>query len=300
MNGFNRLIVSIMPIFPKRFIWIFSKRYIAGKTLEDAIAQSKSLNALGCRVTMDVLGEDITSLEEAEEEKQECLRVLQAIHDNQIDGSLSVKLTSVGLQLDEEVCYNHVREILQKAKELDNFVRIDMEDATTTDETLALYKRLRKDFDHVGTVVQAYLKRTPDDVRNLIDAGVSNLRLCKGIYDESPEIAYKDREKIRDQFTEIIDMNLNSGSYSGIATHDKAVVSRSLILLDKLNVPKEKYEFQMLLGVTEKLRQQLVKDGHGMRVYVPYGEHWYGYCMRRMKENPMLAWHVIKNLFIRG
>ncbi|NQT26238.1 proline dehydrogenase family protein [candidate division KSB1 bacterium] len=300
MSWFNRIIVSILPWFPKQFVWIFSKRYIAGKTIEDAIQQSKVLNKLGCRVTLDVLGEDITTLQEAEEEKKECLRVLQAIHDSGIDGSLSVKLTSIGLIIDKETCYQHVRDIVQRAKELDNFVRIDMEDVTTTDDTLDIYRRLRKDFDNMGTVVQAYLKRTPEDVQALIDIGLSNLRLCKGIYDESPEVAFKDKDKIRDQFVEIVYMNLKSSSYSGIATHDKGVISRSLVMLEQQNIPKDQYEFQMLLGVTEKLRQQLVGDGHGMRVYVPYGVHWFGYCMRRMKENPMLVGHIIKNLFVRG
>lgn len=300
MQWFNRLIVGILPWFPKSFVWLFSKRYIAGKTLADAVRQSRILNQAGCRVTLDVLGEDISTLEEAEEEKQECLRVLQAIHDNQINGSLSVKLTSLGLKLDKEICYQHVRQIVVRAGELHNFVRIDMEDAATTDETLALYGRLRQEFDNVGAVVQAYLKRTPEDVQHLINGGISNLRLCKGIYDEPPEIAYKAKRTIRRQFAEIIRMNLKSGSYSGIATHDKEVVQRSLELLDEMQVPSEKYEFQMLLGVTEKLRRKLVEDGHGMRIYVPYGEHWYGYCMRRMKENPNMAGHIIKNLFIRG
>jgi len=254
MSWFNRIIVSILPWFPKQFVWIFSKRYIAGKTIEDAIQQSKVLNKLGCRVTLDVLGEDITTLQEAEEEKKECLRVLQAIHDSGIDGSLSVKLTSIGLIIDKETCYQHVRDIVQRAKELDNFVRIDMEDVTTTDDTLDIYRRLRKDFDNMGTVVQAYLKRTPEDVQALIDIGLSNLRLCKGIYDESPEVAFKDKDKIRDQFVEIVYMNLKSSSYSGIATHDKGVISRSLVMLEQQNIPKDQYEFQMLLGVTEKLR----------------------------------------------
>lgn len=300
MNWLNRIIVCILPWFPKSFVWIFSKRYIAGKTLDDAIEQSKALNAAGCRVTIDVLGEDITSLDEAEEEKQECLHVLQAIHDHEIDGSLSVKLSSLGLKLDKEVCYRHVREIAQRAETLDNFVRIDMEDATTTDDTLEIYQRLHRDFRNTGIVVQAYLKRTPEDVRKLIEASASNLRLCKGIYDESPDIAYKDKQKIRDQFADIIRMNLESGAYSGIATHDSEVIRRSLDFLKDLNAPKSRYEFQMLLGVTEKLRQKLVEAGHGMRIYVPYGEHWYAYSMRRLKENPGVAGYIIKNLFVRG
>lgn len=300
MKLFNLIIVKILPFFPKSFVWIFSKKYIAGKTLEDALLKSKSLNGQGCRVTMDVLGEDITSLEEAEAEKQECLRVLQSIHEEKIDGSLSVKLTSIGLKLDKEQCYKHMVDILNRARELKNFVRIDMEDATCTEDTLEIYRRLRKDYDNVGTVIQAYLKRTKQDVQNLIDDGFANLRLCKGIYDESPEVAFKNKQQIREKFVEINRMMLESGSYAGIATHDREVVNRSLEVIHKNKIQPDSYEFQMLLGVTEKLRQKLVDEGHGMRIYVPYGEHWYGYSMRRLKENPSVAGHIVKNLFVRG
>jgi proline dehydrogenase len=300
MRWFNQIIIRILPFFPQSFIWIFSKRYIAGKTLKDAVEKSKRLNAEGCRVTIDVLGEDISTLDEAEAEKAECLRVLDAIHGNGIDGNLSVKLSSLGLKIDKEQCVRHVREILQKASEKNLFVRIDMEDAACTDDTLDVYRRLRKEFPKVGTVIQAYLKRSPADVRKLIEGGIANLRVCKGIYVESPEIAYKKKCRIRDQFTELIQMMLDSGSYIGIATHDKPMIQRSLKMISEKTVPKTKYEFQMLLGVTEKRRRELIRQGHGMRVYVPYGEHWHGYSMRRLKENPNMAGHIIKNLFIRG
>ena len=300
MEFFNRLLVGIMPIFPKSFIWLFSKRYVAGKSISDAIEKTKELNSTGCAATIDVLGEDITTIEEATLSRDESIRVLEAIHTTNLDGSLSVKLTSLGLRIDKEQCYQNVREIVKKAKEMGNFVRIDMEDATCTDDTLEIYRKLRKEFDNVGAVIQAYLKRSRDDVRSLIEEGTTNLRICKGIYDESKEIAFKDKNEIRDNYINLIQMMLESGSFVGIATHDKVLIDKSLEMIQSLHVPKSKYEFQMLLGVTENLRQELVSHGHRLRVYVPYGEQWYGYSLRRLKENPRLAGYIIKNLFIRG
>ncbi len=300
MKFFNRLIVGMMPIFPKSFIWLFSKRYVAGKSISDGLEKTRELNSIGCAATIDVLGEDITTMEEATLSREESIHVLEAIHTNNLDGSLSVKLTSLGLRIDKEQCYRNVREIVQKAKEVGNFVRIDMEDATCTDDTLEIYKRLRKDFNNVGAVIQAYLKRSREDVRSLIEEGTTNLRICKGIYDESKEIAFKDKEEIRDSYIDLVQMMLESNSFVGIATHDKMLVDKSLKMIQSLQVPKTKYEFQMLLGVTENLRHELVSQGHRLRVYVPYGEQWYGYSLRRLKENPRLAGYIIKNLFIKG
>ena len=300
MRWFNRLVIRVMPVLPKSFVWIFSRRYIAGKTLEKAIGKSRQLNAEGCRVTLDVLGEDIFTPDEAEAEKEECLRVLEAIHDNAIDGNLSVKLTSLGLKIDRERCIRHMREILRSASEKNLFVRIDMEDATCTDDTLEVYTRLREEFPRTGAVIQAYLRRSPRDVRTLIEKGIANLRLCKGIYVESPAIAYKKKRKIRDQFAELIRMVFDAGGYAAIATHDGQMIRRSLGMIAEKRILRTRYEFQMLLGVTEKRRRELIRQGHGMRVYVPYGEHWYGYSMRRLKENPNMVGHIIKNLFIRG
>jgi proline dehydrogenase len=299
MQWLNRIIVRIMPIFPKQLIWLFSKRYIAGIQQESAVAKTRDLNEINCLATMDVLGEDITSLDEAEAAKSECLTVLDAIHINQLQSGLSIKLTQLGLQIDKEVCYGHIQDIVKKAESLNIFVRIDMEDHTCTDVTLEMYRRIRKSHQHVGTVIQAYLKRSVDDVQSLIDEGIANLRLCKGIYDEPAEVAIKDRESIRNNFMTLIHMTLEAGEFAGIASHDKPILDRSEAFIREKNISKERYEFQMLLGVTERLRNQLVANGHAMRIYVPYGEQWYGYCMRRLKENPQMAGHVIKNLFIR-
>jgi proline dehydrogenase len=300
MSWFNKLIVKILPLLPKSIVWLFSRRYIAGKTLEEGISKTREINNLGCCTTMDVLGEDIYTLEEAASEKEACLRVLDAIQQNGLDGNLSLKLTSLGLRIDKEQCFQNVREIVQKAKKLGNRVRIDMEDATCTSDTLEIYRRLRVEFNNVGTVVQAYLKRTVEDVSQLINDGIANLRICKGIYEESPEIAYKDKEKIRVQFIELTRMMLESDSYICIATHDKPLVDKSMELIQKFEIKQSKYEFQMLLGVTEKMRGEIVSAGHKMRIYVPYGEHWYGYSLRRLKENPKIAGHIIKNLFVNG
>lgn len=300
MIWFNKLIVKILPLFPKSFIWLFSRRYIAGKTMEDGLNKTRELNALGCDVTIDVLGEDIETLQEAEQARDEGLLVLEAIDREKLDANLSVKLTSLGMRIDKTKCYALVESIVKRAGELNNFVRIDMEDVTCTDDTLEIYRRLRKTYPNVGVVIQAYLKRSRGDVRRLIDEGYANLRLCKGIYDESPDVAFKDRETIRESFTDLIRMMLESSSYAGIATHDRVIAERALEMIESGKIEKDKFEFQMLLGVTERLRAEIVNRGFKMRVYVPYGEQWYGYCTRRLKENPKMAGHIIKNLFIRG
>lgn len=300
MKWFNKMIAAILPFLPKSFVWLFSRRYVSGKSLTDGVEKTKELNSLGCCGTMDVLGEDIYTLEEATQSKEECIRVLRAIDENKLDSNLSVKLTSLGLRIDKERCYENVKEIVDQAKKLKNFVRIDMEDSTCTDDTLEIYRRLRTDYDNLGAVIQAYMKRSREDVRQLIDEGIAHLRICKGIYDEPKEIAFKDKQEIRDNFMELVRMMLESGSYIGIATHDKELVDRSFQAIDSNNVSGSDYEFQMLLGVTEKLRGEIVARGNRLRVYVPYGEQWFGYCTRRLKENPQIAGHIIKNIFIRG
>lgn len=299
MQWFNKMIVGMMPAFPRNFIWIFSRRYIAGKRLEDAVRMTKELNAAGILATIDVLGEDIADLSEAAAAREEGLRVLDAIRDNALNANLSVKLTQLGLHLDREVCFQNVRRLAKKAADINIFLRIDMEDSTCTDDTLDIYRRIRKEFPGSGTVVQAYMKRSEADVRALIAEKIAHLRICKGIYDESPEIAYKDREEIREAYRKLVLMMFDSGSFAAIATHDKKLADWAARTIIERKIPRENYEFQMLLGVTEKLRGDLVGAGHPLRVYVPFGEQWFGYCMRRMKENPRVAGHVIKNLFIR-
>lgn len=299
MNPFNKLVVRILPLFPKSFIWIFSSRYIAGKTLSDGVRKTRELNGMGCSATMDVLGEDIFTLEEASVNKQECFRVLDTIHTNRLDARLSLKLTALGLKVDKEKCYQNVKEIVEKASQVNNFVRIDMEDSTCTEETLEIYRRLRKGYRNVGAVIQACLRRSRDDVERLIKEQIADLRICKGIYQEPKEIAYKEKEEIRESFNRLVRMMLESGSFVGIATHDKVLVDQSLEAITAIRASKSTYEFQMLLGVAEKMRGEIVALGNRMRVYVPYGEQWHGYCTRRLKENPTIVGHIFKNLFVR-
>ncbi|RLD34970.1 MAG: proline dehydrogenase [Bacteroidetes bacterium] len=290
---------------PKNLVWIFSRRYIAGKKIEDAIRHSKALNNDGMMVTIDLLGEFITRLDEAEQNKNEYLDIIDTFEKNNIDGNYSLKPTMFGLLIDKDVCYQYIREIVKKASEYDNFVRVDMEDSQCVDMEIELFRKLKKEFPkHVGLVLQAYLKRTKDDILNMRDLHTKenplNFRLCKGIYVEPEEIAYKKYEEINEHFLEDLEIMLKEGMYPGIATHDIPLVEGAYKLIDKYKVPKENFEFQMLYGVTPSLRKSIVSKGHRMRVYVPYGEQWFAYSTRRLKENPKMANDIIKALFVRG
>jgi len=273
--------------------------------MADAMRVSKDLNSQGVRVTLDVLGEFIKSLEEAEENKQEYLDLIEETQKNGINGNYSLKPTSFGLLIDKEVCYSLMREIVAKAASFNNFCRIDMEDSPCTDLEIELYRRLHAEFPkNVGLVVQAYLKRTYSDLEKMLDMNKpeipTNYRLCKGIYIEPAEIAYKKYEEINRHYLEDLEFMFRNKIYVGIATHDKPLIDGAYELIKKYNVPKNMYEFQMLYGVTPKLRQSIVDGGHVMRVYVPFGEKWFGYSTRRLKENPKIASHIIKALFVKG
>jgi len=302
---FNKFIAAILPYFPKSFVWLFSKRYIAGKTVEDAIRVSKELNSQGIMVTIDILGEFIKNLDEAETNRKEYIELIERVEKEKISGNYSVKPTMFGLLLDKEVCYKHIREIVAKAASYNNFIRIDMEDSPCTDMEIEIYRRLKLEFPkNVGLVLQAYMKRTLSDIQSLMDIHTPeaplNFRLCKGIYVEPAKIAYKWYDEVNQHFIEDIDFCLKNGIYPGIATHDKPVVEGAYKLIEKYNVPREKYEFQMLYGVTPELRKSITDKGHRMRVYVPFGEQWFGYSTRRLKENPKMAWLIIKAIFVRG
>jgi len=301
----NKLIATILPHMPEKLIWQFSKRYIAGETMEDGIAVARQLNAQGIEVTIDLLGEFITNLKQAEENKKQYLEIISRFTTEKISGNFSLKPTMFGLLLDQEVCYQHIREIVEKAKECNSFVRIDMEDSKCVDPELRMFKNLKTEFSgHVGLVLQAYLRRTFADLTNLNNLPPNghplNFRLCKGIYVEPASIAYKEYDAVRNHFVEDLEYMLRNKIYVGIATHDKYLVERALELIARHKVPKENYEFQMLYGVTPELRQSIVQQGHRMRVYVPFGKEWFGYSTRRLKENPQIASHIIKALFFRG
>jgi proline dehydrogenase len=302
---FNKLIAAILPYFPKKFIWIFSKSYISGETVSDALRVSKDLNNKNIKVTLDVLGEFIETLEEAESNKKEYLDLIDISVKNKIDGNFSLKPTSFGLLIDKEICYNHIREIVEKAAGYNGFIRIDMEDSPCTDDEIALFRRLKSDFPaNVGLVVQAYLRRTLKDLEGMLDINSSEIplsyRLCKGIYVEPESIAFKKYEEINRHFLEDLEFMFKNKIHVGIATHDKPLVEGAYKLLEKYNVSKDLYEFQMLYGVTPKLRESIVNAGHKMRVYVPFGKQWFGYSIRRLKENPKMASAIIKALFYKG
>jgi len=301
----NKLISQILPYMPKKLVWLFSKEYIAGETIEQAIVNAKKLNDMGIVTTIDVLGEFITTLEEAEANKQEYLEVIEKAEAAGVNGNYSLKPTFFGLLIDKEVAYQHIREVVAKAAEYDNFVRIDMEDSPCTDMSIELLRRIKAEFPkNVGLVFQSYLKRTHDDIANLKDLNSEeiplNFRICKGIYNEPAEIAYKQYENINKHFLEDVEYMMQNKMYPAIATHDKPLVEGSLELIKKYNVPKDMYEFQMLYGVTPALRKSIVDEGHQMRVYVPFGKQWFGYCTRRLKENPAMAGVIIKALFKKG
>ncbi|HTX89234.1 MAG TPA: proline dehydrogenase family protein [Bacteroidales bacterium] len=300
----NKMIARMLPYMPKKLVWIFSKKYVAGEKIEDAIRVSKELNAQGIKVTIDLLGEFITNLQQAEENRVAYLAIIDRIQAEKIDGNYSLKPTMFGLLLDQEVCYRNIRQIVEKAASYNSFIRVDMEDSQCTDMEIALFRRLKKEFPkHVGLVFQAYMRRTLDDLKSLIDLHSAdnplNFRLCKGIYVEPEAIAYKKYQEVVDHFLEDLEFMFQKGYYPGIATHDKPIVEGAYKLLEKYQVPKHRYEFQMLYGVTPELRNSIVKKGHSMRVYVPYGKEWFGYCTRRLKENPKIATQIIMALFIR-
>jgi proline dehydrogenase len=299
MSLLNKLVVTAMPLIPRSVVGRVARKYIAGTTLADAIREVKRLNEASMMTTMDLLGEDIKEASEAHQVRSNIIQILQAIREKKLDSNVSIKPTQLGLLIDKELCYQNIRSIIDEAKKLNNFVRVDMEDAGTTDGTLAIYRRLRAEgYTNLGVVTQAYLHRSEADVRALVKEG-ANIRLCKGIYNESPSIAFKDRQEIRDNFLKLLQIMLEGGSSVGIATHDDYLIERAYTLVQKLGLKRTQYEFQMLLGVREARRDQTVRDGHRLRVYVPYGEQWYAYSTRRLKENPYMAWYITKGIFVR-
>lgn len=301
----NTIISRLLPHMPKKLVWMFSKEYIAGENLAEAIVNAKKLNAQGILTTLDVLGEFITTLDEAEANKNEYLEVIEEAEKAGVKGNYSLKPTFFGLLLDKEVAYGHIREVVAKAASFGNFVRIDMEDSPCTDMEIELYRKLKAEFPaSVGLVVQAYLKRTLKDIDNMRDLSSQehpvNLRVCKGIYVEPESLAYKKYNEINEYFLRDIEYMFQQKMYPAIATHDIPVIEGAYKLIEKYKVPTDSYEFQMLYGVTPALRRSILDKGHRMRVYVPFGKQWFGYCTRRLKENPKMAGVILKALFMKG
>ncbi len=288
----DRAIVRVLPAVPRPVVKRLSQRYIAGPTLEDAVAVVKQLNDAGKMATIDVLGEEITRREEATALLAEYEEVFERIERAQLDSNVSVKLTGLGLGLDHDFCRENAAELVREAAGRGNFVRIDMEDSSTTGETLQIYRELRSQgLDNVGIVLQAYMKRTLADVAELAELR-PNVRVCKGIYVEPPEVAFQEFETVRLNFVEAVGAVLDLRAYIGVATHDDWVIGEALALIEEHRLEPDQYEFQMLLGVRPELGDELVRKGHRLRIYVPYGRQWYEYSLRRLQENPKIAGYI--------
>jgi proline dehydrogenase len=288
----DRAIVRLLPAVPKPVVRRISDRYIAGTTVTDACRVVKRLNDEGKMATIDVLGEEITSRAEALEIVRGYREVFEAIEREQLDSNVSVKLTGLGLKLGYELCRRNLETVVRHAAESGNFVRIDMEDSSCTTDTLRIYRELREEgLDNVGIVLQAYLRRTIRDIHELAPLRPS-VRLCKGIYVEPPLIAYRDFDEVRANFVRCLRELLRAECYAAIATHDQWLISEGIRLVGEHGLRPEQYEFQMLLGVRPLAGDRLVREGHRLRVYVPFGKHWYGYSMRRLQENPKIAGYI--------
>ena len=272
-------------------------RFIAGETIDEAVAAIRDLNARGCTSTFDHLNESVSSIAETEAEVREYLDVLAHIDETGIDSNVSIKLTQFGLEIDPDLAYRNVRRIVEDATRRGNFVRVDMEGSNVTQATIDVFKRLRAEFglNDVGIAVQSYLYRTMDDVRDLLKIP-ARIRLCKGAYNEPPEVAYPDKKDVDDNYVRVMQVLLSSGVYHGIATHDPKMIDATIDFAQREGIGKEAFEFQMLYGIRRDLQEQLARDGYRMRVYVPYGKHWYPYFMRRLAERPANIWFVLKNL----
>jgi len=293
MSTFNRLLVTGLPVVPKALVGRVASRYVAGETLDDAVRVVRALNEQGAMATVDVLGEEVNERQKAVAAVEEYLRLFDAIARERLDSNVSIKLTLLGLKIDEAFCRDNVERIVAKAKEHGNFIRIDMEDHTTTDATLRIYHELQARYGNVGAVLQAYMRRTLLDIAALPATGAS-VRLCKGIYVEPRKIAWKGHETVRANFVRALEKLIENGVYPAIATHDEYLVCRAVGLIDRHGLKRDQYELQMLLGVDEELRRILIAEGHRLRVYVPYGRDWYPYSMRRLRENPEVARHVLR------
>jgi proline dehydrogenase len=290
----DRAVVTLLPAVPKRVVRKLSSRYIAGSELDDARRVVVELNADGKLATVDVLGEEVNDETEAAAIAAEYVAALDAFERDHLDANVSIKPTGLGLKLGYDLCKRNVEAVIAAAEPTNRFVRIDMEDSSTTDETLRLFRELRDEgHARVGPVLQASLKRTVADAASLAGASV---RLCKGIYIEPASIQFRDDGAVRDSFVRTLETLLDGDCYAAIATHDEWLVEQSRRLLRERGLPQDRYEFQMLLGVRPELGDRIVADGHRLRIYVPYGRQWYEYSLRRLQENPKIAGYVAGDL----
>lgn len=293
MSLSSRLIVATLPLVPKFLVGRVASRYVAGKSRREALQTVGDLNRQGALATLDLLGEEVFVKQKAEEAVNEYVGLFEDIDAAGLDANVSIKLTLLGLKIDEAFCLDNVARIAEAAAKFGNFVRLDMEDASVTDATLRIYKSVHERYGNLGAVLQAYMRRTLDDISGL-PTNTPNVRLCKGIYIEPRVTAWKGYETVRANFAAALDKMFRNSVYVGIATHDEHLVCEAEILIDRYGLKPDQYEFQMLLGVDEELRRILLDRGHRLRVYVPYGRDWYRYSVRRLRENPEVAKHVIR------
>ncbi len=293
MSVVDRIISGSLPYIPRILVERAAKPYIAGETADDAMREASRLNQQGFRATMDLLGEHVDRVEQAHQAVDFYMSLLDSIHRRGIDSTVSLKLTQFGLKLNPDDCYLMVESVIRRAAELNNFVRIDMEDSSCTTGTIETFRRLRQKHSNVGVAIQAYLRRSADDISALEELK-PNIRLCKGVYVESANVAFREMNLINRNYLSILDRLLRTGCYVGIATHDEQIVKEAARMIRELKLPSTAYEFQMLLGVNESLRNRIRKDGHPLRVYIPFGSEWYAYSVRRLRENPRIAGYVLK------
>jgi len=296
MNIFNPTIKAILPLVPKPLVRQIAKPYIAGETLEELVGVVEDLNLNGFSVATSILGEFVNEKNQAIEAGVDYIEVLSEIQTRNLDSNIHVKLTHLGLTIDKELCYSNLKSILKKAEETHNFVRIDMEDSSCTDDTLSIFEKAQREFENVGIVIQACMRRSMADIQKL-NGLKANVRLCKGIYIETRNIAYNDYQNVRENYSTLLKELLTAGCYVGIATHDEWLVQNAFQTIDDLGLNPTQYEFQMLYGVTPSLRQSIREAGHRLRVAVPFGPAWYPYSIRRLRKNPAIAGYVLKALF---
>lgn len=291
----NQTLINLVKKLPEPIAYIFVKKYIAGTQIKDAVIAVKELNKQGMVATLDILGESVTNKEESTRVKVQYLKTLDAIAQHKLDANISIKPTHFMLMTDPEFCFEQISELLERAKQYNNFVRIDMENSGTTSATMELYKRLHKTYNNVGIVAQANLKRMLADMQ-LPEFKDTNYRLCKGVYKEGNDIAYNDITLIRKNFMDIVKYLFDHGNYVAVATQDDVLIGNMYELIKKDNVAKNKFEFQTLYGVREDLRDKINHDGYKMRVYIPFGTNWYPYAMRRLQESTNVAWLLLAGL----
>jgi proline dehydrogenase len=297
MSLLNNIIIKTIPNLPKKMVKIIADQYVAGNTIEDAIKKTKYLNSQKYEVTIDLLGEHIQKSDETNNITNIYLELLNQINSSNLLSNISVKPTHIGLDIGIETFKENALKLVEKAKEYNNFIRFDMENSTTTDATIGVFKEIQRDYKNVGIVFQAYLKRTYSDLEKLISQKI-NFRLCKGIYNEDVEIAYKDYEEINTNYLKIVELAFKNDTYIGLATHDLNLLKEIYKLIEKYEASNQNFEFQVLYGVPMKgWLQRHLDNNFKVRVYLPYGPQWYEYSIRRLKENPNIAKYVAKSIF---